>query len=54
MLLALLPALQHTACVASITVTHTIGRIIEAWNLVMGMGGIVYGEFKKQYDGIVD
>jgi hypothetical protein len=35
-------------------VTQAVGRIIEGWNLVVGKGGIVYAEFKKQYDGIVD
>lgn len=31
-----------------------VGRIIEGWNLVVDKGGIVYGEFKKQHDGIAD
>jgi hypothetical protein len=31
-----------------------VGRIIERWNIVVGKGGIVYSEFKKQYDEIAD
>jgi hypothetical protein len=29
-------------------------RIIKGWNLVVSKVGIVYGEFKKQYDEIED
>ena len=36
------------------TVSRAVGRIIDEWALVVGKGGIVYGEFKKQYDGISD
>ena len=32
----------------------TVVRIIEGWNLVVSKVGIVYGEFKKQYDEIAD
>jgi hypothetical protein len=48
------PALEVLSTPAHPQVTQTVGRIIEGWNLVAGEGGIVYGEFKKQNDGIAD
>jgi hypothetical protein len=34
-----------------VNIDISIVPVIEGWNLVVSKVGIVYGEFKKQYDG---